>query len=316
MCYLYLNAEGQVKLDIQGSILSGTTCITDGVYHHIAAVVPDMTDPTAADIAIYIDGVVESLTVSDPNILVDTICANEPNIAVACYDEDEYIGAIDDIRFYDTALSASEIANLADYDMTNDTVSGLVAHYPLDCSTEEEVSGYDGVILGCSCETVKGDVWHFTTKTSDSGTGDSDGDGIIDSLENAAAGGSSALLADTDGDGIDDAWEAGMGSDLLVASNYYDSDGDGIPDWYEYKYDQDLTDTIYGIDPQDDETFDNDGLVNLDEYLNNCSAINWDTDGDGIWDGWEVDNSNEAIIPYGRDSSTEMFGIAADWWFD
>ncbi|GEM_PF-3587287 len=62
-----------------------------------------------------------------------------------------------------------------------------------------------------------------------------------------------------------------------------DTDGDGLPDWWEYRF---------GLAPDDfndaQTDLDEDGLLNLNEYENNCDAAFFDTDGDLLLDGWEV----------------------------
>ncbi|RKY40232.1 MAG: hypothetical protein DRP81_09640, partial [Candidatus Omnitrophota bacterium] len=70
-----------------------------------------------------------------------------------------------------------------------------------------------------------------------------------------------------------------------------DSDGDGIPALWE---------EIYGLNPQSDdsaEDIDNDGLTNLEEYLNRTNPKNWDTDGDGYSDGEEVAKGSDPLDP-------------------
>ena len=106
------------------------------------------------------------------------------------------------------------------------------------------------------------------------GTGDSDGDGIPDYLDE-----------DSDNDGIPDSEE---GTD--------DSDGDGIPDYLDTKLDEDgdgIPDSLEGNQDTDgdgindafDTDSDNDGISDFDE----SGASGVDTDGDGIDDTFDVD---------------------------
>ena len=71
-----------------------------------------------------------------------------------------------------------------------------------------------------------------------------------------------------------------------------DNDQDGLPDWWEAHWFKNATDPLAytgGDDP------DGDGLSNLEEYqfsvggfgLDYLNPANWDTDGDGMDDGWE-----------------------------
>lgn len=75
-----------------------------------------------------------------------------------------------------------------------------------------------------------------------------------------------------------------------------DLDNDGLPDAWEL---QNLTGSLpafaditlaqLGAFTQESFGPDNDGVTNLDEYLNGTSAILSDTDGDGMSDRWEID---------------------------
>ncbi len=86
--------------------------------------------------------------------------------------------------------------------------------------------------------------------------GDSDGNGIADSLEGAGVGN-----PDDDGDGIPDSVEAGTVGECSPR----DSDGDGTPDY------------------QDTDS-DNDGILDADEAGAGTDPTNADTDGDGFTD--------------------------------
>lgn len=70
-----------------------------------------------------------------------------------------------------------------------------------------------------------------------------------------------------------------------------DSDGDGVPDVWETKW---------GLDPFDSsdgaEDVDADGLDAREEYLAGTDPFEWDTDRDGMNDGWEVSNGLYAYL--------------------
>ncbi len=66
------------------------------------------------------------------------------------------------------------------------------------------------------------------------------------------------LPPDTDRDGLPDGWEYGLGLDLFNASDAYE------------------------------DSFDEDGLTNIEEYMYKTSITNVDTDDDGLSDGLEV----------------------------
>ena len=94
-------------------------------------------------------------------------------------------------------------------------------------------------------------------------------------------------LSDTDGDGLPDSIEEYLGSD----SNNIDTDGDGLGDYYEVFVtytDPTMADTDENGVSDADEDFDEDGLTNLDEFLNNTYPYIDDSDNDGLSDGSEV----------------------------
>ncbi len=87
--------------------------------------------------------------------------------------------------------------------------------------------------------------------------------------------------SDNDNDGLINSLELQIASNPLNS----DTDGDGLPDKWEYDYNLNpLSDTgLYGA--QGD--FDNDGLINIDEYTTATYPNLYDSDGDGLSDGEE-----------------------------
>ncbi|TXT54058.1 MAG: hypothetical protein BAJATHORv1_90006 [Candidatus Thorarchaeota archaeon] len=116
--------------------------------------------------------------------------------------------------------------------------------------------------------------------------GDSDGDTLPDYLENEI--GTDRFDNDTDGDLLSDAEEYNIYNTDPTSS---DSDGDQMADHWEI---------TNGLNPLIDDAFfdlDEDGLMNLDEYLHGTDPNLWDTDGDDISDRWEVYNGWNPLDP-------------------
>ena len=102
-------------------------------------------------------------------------------------------------------------------------------------------------------------------------------------------------LADTDGDGLPDSIEEYLGSD---PSNT-DTDGDGLNDYYEVfgTYTDSTRSDSDGNGVNDgDEDFDDDGLTNLEEFLNNTYPYSNDSDNDGLSDGDEIILGTDPLV--------------------
>lgn len=89
-------------------------------------------------------------------------------------------------------------------------------------------------------------------------------------------------------DGKKIAYYGGIGIYVLDLQKSYvlppDSDGDGLPDGWECG----LGLNLFNASDAQEDSFDEDGLTNLEEYIHKTSVRNVDTDDDGLSDGLEV----------------------------
>lgn len=122
---------------------------------------------------------------------------------------------------------------------------------------------------------------------------DSDGDGIPDNVETDAGCGRE-FSVDADNDGLTDTFEIDLGTDPCVS----DSDGDTLGDGCEVQYNTDplVFDDDFEVMKLRDT--DHDGLSDYEEVFH-CGSegtdpLVWDTDGDGISDGCEVDGASSS----------------------
>lgn len=143
-------------------------------------------------------------------------------------------------------------------------------------------------------EPIYNNVTIFAKWFDNNDTSDSDGDGLIDSLEETF--GTDPHSTDSDGDGLSDYLE-------LNWLNYNpldkDSDGNGIFDGDE-DFDKDgltnLEEVHYGTDPFLMDT-DNDQLSDYEEIMvYHTDPLNPDTDGDGVIDGVEVSIGSDPLV--------------------
>lgn len=112
---------------------------------------------------------------------------------------------------------------------------------------------------------------------------------------------------DTDGDGLLDSLETTLGTSISLT----DSDSDGVGDFEEVQV---------GSDPTADNDFDMDGLTNMQETTGSANPFgpsettdwnNNDSDGDGILDGEEVIAGVDTFVTNPNDTDTD-----GDGWTD
>jgi MYXO-CTERM domain-containing protein len=153
--------------------------------------------------------------------------------------------------------------------------------------------------------------------TTDPLVADTDGDGLLDGVEDADGNGASPVaiggtgstgdgesdpnVADTDGDGWNDGAEVFAGSDPRDT----DTDDGGVDDGQEM-----FVDGTNPLDPSDDGAFidtDGDGLTDREEQVRGTDPTDPDTDADGLTDLQEVEGPDGV-----RDNGDETDPLDAD----
>lgn len=103
-----LNGNGALRVEINGAGVDATTVLTDGEWHHVACV---LDGSTLASLHFYVDGNLETNS-SASSAVVNTNTTDGINLRVSRGVNDRYfIGEMDDVRIWDTALSGNDIAN-------------------------------------------------------------------------------------------------------------------------------------------------------------------------------------------------------------
>ena len=113
--FVTITPDGFVQIGVSGGYQKGTTEIDDGQWHHLAVVLEDDGSPDTAEIKIYIDGIEEN-SYSTKSRPINTTPAQNVQIGLYNYNDPMaryFNGLIDEDRIYDRALSANEIAEIA-----------------------------------------------------------------------------------------------------------------------------------------------------------------------------------------------------------
>lgn len=120
-----LPIKGQLRTEVNGGYIVGTTSVYDGEWHHIAVVLSGDGTPDVNELSLYVDGSLEAIhasltkainTVADIDFLIGDDHSNR-----------EWDGWIDDVRVYDEAMSASFIADRASQVVVPEPSSLLLA---------------------------------------------------------------------------------------------------------------------------------------------------------------------------------------------
>lgn len=103
----------ELRLEVQGGSIVGTTIVADGNWHHVAAVCDDFNENGSLEIQetrLYIDGVLDGIQ-STANRTINTSNGSTAVLGGSNHAGNyNFNGDIDDFRLYPSALSAAEIA--------------------------------------------------------------------------------------------------------------------------------------------------------------------------------------------------------------
>jgi len=101
---------GNLRLEVQAGGSTTGSALADDTWHHVAIVVPNATS-TVNDVQYYIDGALVGNFSNGQNINT----GNGPLRMGDSYQDTgrDFTGNLDDVRLYDSALTANEIAALA-----------------------------------------------------------------------------------------------------------------------------------------------------------------------------------------------------------
>jgi hypothetical protein len=111
---LRVESNGTLGVGVWGGYITTSAKVNDGQWHHVAAVLKDDGSPSVNEIQLYIDGVRQAAAASNSQpintaagqqVMIGAFLNN--GVLSTCFK-----GNLDDVRIYDRAFSASDIAEL------------------------------------------------------------------------------------------------------------------------------------------------------------------------------------------------------------
>jgi len=181
--------------------------LNDGIWHHIFYTRSGVTQ------TVYVDGIQAVQNSFSPVLNVN----NTRNIGVGRNETVAsgvhayfYAGSLDNIRYYNRALTACDVMTLYNFEHDNsldadyDGIADICDNCPVNSNPNQADSDGDGI--GNVCDP------------------DGDGDGVDDSVDNCPASSNTSQI-DSDCDGVGDACDQCPDGDDSI-----DNNGDGLPD--------------------------------------------------------------------------------------
>ena len=103
--------DGAIRVEVNGGFIVGSTDLSDGMWHHVAATWEDDGTPNVTDILLYVDGALESVSAQQGKV-IDTASSKDVQLG-RDHENRRMMGWLDNAQIYDVALSAEQIAALA-----------------------------------------------------------------------------------------------------------------------------------------------------------------------------------------------------------
>jgi arylsulfatase A-like enzyme len=106
---LIIEASGRLRQEVESGYAIGTAVVTNGAWHHVAVTLP--AGGNATSVQFYVNGLPDTRSAVSARA-VNTLDGG--NLMIGRDNQDRYFrGALDEVRVYQRALSAAEIAELA-----------------------------------------------------------------------------------------------------------------------------------------------------------------------------------------------------------
>ena len=144
-----------IRIEVQGNGLSGNIDVCDGKWHHVAVT---YNHKDSLDYRLYVDG---KLDTADNLTVPTNTTKKEPFIIGMRIDQiNHFEGDIDELRFYNYALSASEIANNYNLEFCNNP-KGLVLYYKMNDGKPNSYNGSKKTAIDYSGNNYDGTLTNF-----------------------------------------------------------------------------------------------------------------------------------------------------------
>ena len=148
-----VNADGTLRVEVNGGYTYGTTLLIDNNWHHVACT---FSGTQVSDIKLYVDGVLETnLTTNNRTVITDT--TNGVNLRISRGINNRYWdGQIDDVRIWDVELSQSTISEWMHLEINNthSQFSNLQLNYTFDDYQNNIIT--DNSTFGRNAHTIDG----------------------------------------------------------------------------------------------------------------------------------------------------------------
>ncbi len=177
----------------------------------------------------------------------------------------------------------NDTANVAGHFITLDTLPVAASGYAISDVRQIRMHTHGGD------DVIQFSGRNFLPLRLFTGTGDDTVTAVPATVLLDAGPGNNVVHSDTDGDGLLDSIEDAIGSDPTA----FDTDGDSLPDGFEHA--AAALDPLVPDDPQGDP--DQDGLTNHDEAATGTRPDDPDSDGDGTSDAVEVQQGSNPSDP-------------------
>jgi len=125
---------GAIRVEVNNGYQVGEVAVTDGQWHHVAAVLPNLASPNATNVRLYVDGQLQGVSASKGQA-INTASNQNVRIGRDFNNDHNILGQMDEVRIYNHDLTSAEVRALAGApaDLYSDAVlaDGAIAYWRL-----------------------------------------------------------------------------------------------------------------------------------------------------------------------------------------